>query len=418
MQLYNYQTEYLEGLPSRYIFSADLGTGKTIMALAHYKKHGSGRPLLILAPASKVRTGDWDREITEYFGEGNEPRYEIYSYDKFSFNPSVKQFQAGKRALWHKYAPQYDGEQWAVIADEVHFIKSPQSNRSKAVYWAARNADFFIGLSGTALPNGWIDFAGYSKIFGFTSGITEFKKKYCNIQTYKGFPEIVGYFYEDKLKMQWNSISKPLSREQAVDLPERVFYDVKFRRPNKYIKYILDRVNDSGEVLDNPSKLLHALRQLTTPEKLPYISDMLAGTDDNIVIFYNYESELLALKELIAKKHKNKTVFEQNGHKHEIPTKEQWPHVTNSVTLAHYKSGSTGVEMQYANITVFMSPTYSFADYSQSIGRTHRNGQTKKTIFYRFKTIGTIENDVYECLDNKKDFQEKVWYDNVLDTQE
>lgn len=410
-KLYPYQEKYLEGVPSRYIFSADLGTGKTPLAIVHYIRNAYPQPLLILAPASKVRAGDWERELAEVFAAHNLalPEYEILSYDKFAYNPTDKAFRAGKRAKWHEFAPHYGGRQWAVIADEVHYIKQPTSNRSKATYWATKDASFFIGLSGTPLANGWIDFAGYSKIFGFTKGITEFKKKYCNIQTYKGFPEIVGYWREGELTKQWQAISKPLSRENATELPDRAFYSVKFKRPAKYIKYILDRKNDQGEHLDNPSLLAHSLRQVLAPEKIDYLSDLLASTQDNVVVFYNYNSELSLIKDMLKKKHKDKIIFEQNGQKHQIPTKEQWGNVQNSVTLAHYKSGSTGVEMQYANITIYFSPTYSYQEYEQSIGRTHRNGQTRKCVYYKFATQNTIETDVWDCLRQKRDFSASLW---------
>ena len=65
---------------------------------------------------------------------------------------------------------------------------------------------------------GWIDFAGYSKIFGFVGGITEFKKKYCVYQDYKGFPELVKYINTDQLEVQFKQVAFKLSRDQANEL--------------------------------------------------------------------------------------------------------------------------------------------------------------------------------------------------------
>lgn len=416
-QLYPYQEKYLEGLPSRYMFSASLGVGKSPMALVHYIRKAYPQPLLILAPASKVRSSDWSRELEEVFAAHNLalPEYQVLSYDKFAYNPSNDAFRKGKRPKWHEFAPDYGGKEWAVIADEVQYCKAPSSNRSKALYHVAKNASFFIGLSGTPMPNGWIDFANYSKIFGFTKGITEFKKKYCDIQTYKGFPEIVGYWRIPELEKQWRSIAKPLSRENATELPERTFYNIKLKAPRIYFEYLVDRKNEQGVLLDNPSKLAHALRQSLAKNKIDRLDEILSSTSDNVVVFYNYELELQLIKEMLAKKHKDKMMFEQNGHKHEIPPKEAWERVHNSVTLAHYKSGATGVEMQYANITIYYSPTYSYAEYEQSKGRTHRNGQTKKCIYYRFYSVGTIEKNIWECIAQKKDFSEKLWIKNTID---
>lgn len=426
IKLYEYQKKYLADLPARAIMAADTGTGKTFMALEHYKQYAIAKiikdsgedgyyiasklltPLLILAPASKVRTGDWEREIAEYFGD-NQPKYEIYSYEKFSRNPSIKQFKDGQRAIWHRFAPAYGGQQWAVIADECHRFKNPQSGIGKAVYHATKDAQFFVGLSATPLPNGWIDFANYSKIWGFTKHITEFKKRFCNIATYKGFPEIIGYWHEDKLIEQWNSISRKLTKAEALDLPARTFVGVDFKRPKEYITTILDRKNALGELLDTAPKLAHALRQTLTPGKMDYLADLIEGTEENVVIFYNYISEREAILNMLAKRHGDRSVYRQDGNKHELPTKADWHKIKRSVTLSHYRSGSTGVEMTYATQVIYFSPTYSYADYLQSIGRVYRNGQTQKTTFYNFRTPNSIEEDVYNVLKTKNNFQEAQW---------
>lgn len=409
INLYEYQKRYLANLPARAIMAADTGTGKTFMALAQYERYANGQPLLILAPAAKVRARDWEREIDEWFEGRTPPHYEIYSYEKFSRNPSLQQFKDGKRALWHKASPSYGGVKYAIIADEIHRAKNPQSGIGKAVFQASYKADFFMGLSATPLPNGWIDFANYSKIWGFTKGITQFKKMYVEYATFVDFPKIMGYYREGELTAQWQSISSKLSKAQALDLPDRTFIGVNFKRPTDYVKLILERKTPDGTLLDTAPALAHALRQTLTSPKLDYMSDLLEGTTENIVIFYNYISEREAILNLLSKKHKGKVVFRQDGEKHELPSKERWAEISNSITLAQYKSGSTGVEMTYATIVIYFSPTYSYADYVQSIGRVYRHGQTNKTTFYNFRTPESIESEVYDALRNKSDFQVKQW---------
>ena len=67
MKLYLYQEEYLSKLPPSCIMAADLGTGKTLMSLAHWERQNTGRPLLIVAPAAKIRTMDWQHEAIRWF---------------------------------------------------------------------------------------------------------------------------------------------------------------------------------------------------------------------------------------------------------------------------------------------------------------------------------------------------------------
>ena len=97
-----------------------------------------------------------------------------------------------------------------------------------------------------------------------------------------------------------------------------------------------------------------------------------------------------------------------------MPSKSSWSELKNSVTFVQYMAGSAGIELQYANIVIFYTPTYSYQDYSQALGRAYRNGQTKKVTVYRFITQRTIEQAVYEALENKQDFSEELYMSTKL----
>lgn len=413
IKLYEYQEQYLQGLPDKYIFAADTGTGKTFMALAHYDRKAYLKPLLILAPASKVVTGDWERELKEYFAGRILPPYEVYSYEKFSRATSQKQYAETKsRGVWHDWLKKYPSG-FAIIADEVHKAKNPQSGIGRTLFDVNKHADFFVGLSATPLPNGWVDAANYFKLFGYTKNVTEFKRRYCVYQDFKGFPELVSYRNESELVRLWNKVAKPLSKAQALDLPPLTTVPVPLPTPAAYWKIQKERL--AGEkFLDNPSALLHALRQSIVEPKLKWLDSFLEGASDNVVIFYNYTSERDAILELIKLKHKGRKVFRIDGEKHEAPSKDQWNGLKRTITVAQYQSGSTGIELTYAATTIYFSPTYSYSNYEQSIGRTNRNGQTQKLTLYLLCAPKTVERDVWDALRNKSDFQESQWLSKTL----
>lgn len=414
VKLYEFQEQYLRGVPSKYIFAADTGTGKTFMSIAHYDKHAYMKPLLILAPAAKVQTGDWERELQQWFNGRFMPDYEIYSYEKFSRQPTIAQYRkTGDRGIWRDWLNRHPSG-FAVIADEVHKAKNPQSKMGKAVFEVSQRADFFVGLSATPLPNGWIDAANYYKMFGFVKNITAFKNRYCDIVTYKGFPEIKGYWHEHELKRYWDRIAKPLSKAAALDLPPVTFVPVKLPSGPTYIKVLKERL--FGEkFLDNPSALMHALRQSVCEPKVAWLDQFLEGASDNVVVFYNYKSELEEIEAMLAKHHKGRKVFKMDGQTHELPAKDAWDGLSRTITLAQYQSGSVGVEMTYATTIVYFSPTYSYTNYEQSIGRINRNGQKSKMTLYLLCAPTTLEKEIWDALRDKRDFQEKQWYLEALE---
>lgn len=385
--------------------AADLGTGKTLMSLALWERQETGRPLLVVAPASKIRTGDWQYEAKRWFIELPDITY--ISYESLRLMDKET-----RRPRWYKYTGARNGGiVYDVITDECHWLKNPQSKQSRAIYEISRSGGLFIGLTGTPMPNGWIDFAGYSKIFNFTKGITEFKNVFCNYVDYKGFPELKSYNWVEELERQFKQVAYPLNREQADELPDKQTIGVNIRLTDKasklYYQMKLSRkVPKTGELLDNSSRLLSVLRQSTTDGRLDNLLSIVNDTSDNIVIYYNYISERKAILKALAKS--DKKILRRDGEVHDtLPASDA--NIQNTVLVAHYKAASVGLNLQWANVTIYFSPTYSYQEFEQSKGRTHRTGQTKKCLYYLFSVKNTVDHDIWNCLREKRDFNEKLW---------
>lgn len=425
MQLYKYQEEYIAKLPSSCIMAADLGTGKTIMSLAHWQGQRTGRKLLIVGPAAKMRTGDWQEESDKWFAGIHNTTFSDGSNGMAWLRPDITFISYEKLRMmdketkrprhWQFTGARNGGEVYDVIADECHALKNPQSKQSKALYEIVRSGGVFIGLSGTPMPNGWIDFAGYSKLFGYVRGITEFKRNYCVYQDFKGFPELVRYINTDELEKQLSEVAFRLTRDQAKELPDRRMLAVNIqldkKTRDKYHTYKTTRMDKkTGEIFDNSSRLLSVLRQSTTDARLDNLVSVVSDTSDNVVVFYNYVSERNAILKALGKL-KEKKILRYDGDQHdELPASDA--EISDTILVAHYKSASTGLNLQWANTTVYFSPTYSYQEFEQSIGRTHRNGQQKKCLYYLFNVKATVDRDIWDCLRNKRDFNEKLWEGN------
>ena len=380
--LYKYQEEYFKHVKPNYIYDMDTGTGKTIMGLHHHQTYFKDKKLLIVAPASKINEGGWQRTIAEHY-----PQIE---YDTCTYNMLSK-----------KYSEYKD---YFVIFDECHRLKNSTGVWGKAGYNLTKIASGFILLSATCIPNGWEDSINYFKMFGLTKNKTSFIRNNAIVSLDMGYMEILGWKNETKLKNMWKSISRRLSKDEATDLPPLVFEEVRFKASTIYKVIKKDRIYDET-LYDNQMKLRHGLRLNTNlKSKIEYIKDFVENTNDNIIIFYNYDEELELLQENISKK-----TYLCNGKVKDYPKKSEWDSIKNTVTLANYKSGSEAVEFTYANIIVYFSPTESYTEYYQSYGRCYRNGQTKKVTAYKFVTDNTIEADIYRALDSKEDFNYNLW---------
>ena len=385
--LYKYQEEYFKYVRPNFIYDMDTGTGKTIMGLEHYQKYFKDKKLLIVAPASKINEGGWQRTIKEH--------YSNIEYETCTYNMLNKKYTEYKS--------------YFVIFDECHRLKNSTGVWGKAGYNLTKIASGFILLSATPIPNGWEDSINYFKMFGLTKNKTQFIRNNAIVSLDMGYMEILGWKNENKLKNMWKSISKRLSKDEATDLPPLVFEEKHFKASSIYKTIKKDRIyNDI--LYDNQMKLRHGLRLNTNlKSKIEYIKEFIDNTNDNIIIFYNYDEELEMLQKNI-----NKHTYLCNGKVKNYPKKSEWDSIKNTVTLANYKSGSEAVEFTYGNIIIYFSPTDSYTEFYQSYGRCYRNGQEKKVTAYKFITDNTIETDIYKALDNKQDFNFNLWEEKEI----
>lgn len=384
--LYQYQQDLLNSSRKNYIYPLGTGTGKTILSIHHYHKHAGNKKLIVVAPAQKVKEGGWDREIKkfcEYYKVSIE--YEVLSYGRL------------------KHA-NVDLETY-LIFDECHYIKNyKKSQRSKIALNLTKQAFGYCLLSATPASNGYQDMGNYMAIFGiYKNGYSYEKAHAIKKLSYLGYPEIVEWKNTDYIDKVWKAISSPaLDKNECIDLPDLMFEDVYFNPGEQYLILKKDRVLNE-EIYDTSSKLIAGLRQLAGfNEKLEYLEEFRNSTDANILIFYNFKKEAEAIKKIL------KVDYEVSGAVSNIPKFEEFKSLKNKTTIVQIQAGGAGIELQYNSEVIFFSPTYSYQDYDQAIGRAYRIGQNNKVTVYKYISKKSIEEKIYSKLDEKKDFVEKL----------
>jgi len=380
LKLYPWQTEYLKGLPANVIMTADTGTGKTIMAMSHILPN---LPILVIAPPAKVNSQDWQEIGTDF-----DRSMTVVSFGMVAKRPTPT-------------IP------YILVVDEIHYAKSATAQRSKAVIRLATdpNCQQIIGLSATAIPNGYIDLQTYGIIFGWWKNKTEFIRRHVLIDRSRGFPRIIGYAGEDQLKQLWQSRAFSLDKSH-LNLPDLInittTINLSPKQRNEYRTIKTTRVLD-GVLLDSPSKLHATLRQYLSTARIQALEAVLDDTDEHILVFYSYNVSRQAILDL-ATKYK-RVIYEQSGHASNLPNGVP---SKPSITLLQYQSGSVGLNLQYAPISIFYEPSYSWMDTEQAKGRNYRGGQTKMVRHFWFKVDKTIDTAVYACLDRKQDFNDNI----------
>ncbi len=387
--LYPKQQEIYKEIKNQSLLNLGTGTGKTIISLCYYLNNHLGQDLYIIAPAAKVNEGGWERELKQLCIKYmvKIPNYKVVSYSslsKYEFGPGF------------------------YILDEAHYIKNPTAKRSKLIVQIIKDNPFIML---TATPGSKIEeFVNYFILWGLVKNKTQFYKRYViqqlnNKYFGKQFLEITGYQNEDEFKSIIKSNStRRLTVDDIIELPGLIEEYIYFKPSGIYKKTKNDRFY-SSEPLDSQIKLCTVLRQIAaTKDKLEYLKYLKENLgDDNLLIFYNFNSERDAIVEAIGYDYIIKGMVKN------YPKKEDFDEQKGKVTLVQITAGGTGIELQYNSQVVYFSPTYRYADFEQSMGRAYRPGQENKIMVWKFKTVDTIEEDVWKSLERKEDFNVLLW---------
>lgn len=80
--------------------------------------------------------------------------------------------------------------------------------------------------------------------------------------------------------------------------------------------------------------------------------------------------------------------------------------------IVQYNAGAEGWNCIETNVIIFYSLSYSYRMTHQASGRINRrNTQFKDLYYYYFHSKSTIDREILKCLEKKKDFNEKKYYE-------
>lgn len=401
MNLYNFQKQALSDLENGKRFAIlNTGCGKTAIMLRWLKDecdtYKLNKVLIVTTPA-KRDSGDFIDEAEAWCGQDwakNRDDFEVISWHGL--------------AKWVR-AHLLDIREYVFAFDEVAKAKAGVSSQmGRAFLKITSETPHWTGYTATPADN-WLGFYPYFTACGLVRNKTAFLREFAEVQTFKGFPEIVRWRDEDRLEAMWREIStSPDTSAVFAEMPRETHRVVQFKKATGYDKAKKTRLTADGDELDTTMALCHYLRQLSfTPDKQQWLSDFVETLGTNCVIFYSYIEEGDKIEELCRKAlPKGTKIWRVDGKHHDVPTAEAIGE--RDVVLCQWQSGSEALNLQFISYWVSSTPNYSYSTSLQARGRIKRIGQKRPMFFYYLKAEG-IEEDIYRCLKAKSDFSEEVW---------
>lgn len=377
MKLYKHQRDFLALDKNKYALFWQPRLGKTLAALKWAKT-----PPLIICP--KFLVAQWEEECRK---EG------------------IKAYVIGKERfrIDHKTLPQYD----TVIADEAHTLAGYGSQVSKSLLWylTKHNVPHVLLLSGTPYTaSPWCVFL-YGQFLGYWG-----KDKYMRFRQ--------AFFYEqwfgqrilwlpkndiatkDKLVKLIQSLGETLAVDDVFDLPDTMTIPVYFNETKEQKK--LKEANEDV----HPLARFSALHQIEAQEgqKDEWLKD-LCEKNEKVMIVCRYTDQIARLAAIL--KDHNPLVLEgatkdKKSIIDEAEKSEKCVFIVNGAI-------AEGWGIPSFTVMVFASLDWSYIKFFQMTQRNKGPKQLHKTVDYILLTKKGVDEDVWNCLKEKKDFTVKLY---------
>ena len=295
---------------------------------------------------------------------------------------------------------------FTLVLDESSLINNEMAKRSKFIL--KLKPQNVVLLSGSLCGGKYERLYSQLKLLGWDISKTTYWNTYIDyhFEDMGGFPVrfIDGYKNVDRLKRKMREYGCHfLKTEDVLELPEQIFTTVKIPVSKDYRKFRKDKVVtvDGTQLIgDNTlTKMLYE-RQLCgqySKDKLEAFKDLVESTEDRLIVFYNFTSELVELRRELL----DRPISIVNGQYKDLTNYEN---CDNSITFIQYQAGAMGLNLQKANKIIYYTPPLSSELYEQSKKRINRIGATKTSYYYNLVCSNSIEEKIYSTLSKRRDY--------------
>ena len=423
IKLFPHQTEALkntEGLV-RCAYFMDMGLGKTYVGSEKAVSIGN-KIILIICQKSKV--GDWvDHFRTNYpdisVMDMTTPRAVENWFDRngVMLGDEIQVMVINYELAWRRPDLLHLAN-FTLMLDESSLIQNRTAKQSKFVLKLKPSA--VVLLSGTPVGGKYENLWTQVHLMGWKISEDLYNRQYVNWETieaggftHKIVSKIQPYKNVERLKSKMREHGAVFMKtEEVVDLPEQTFIKVKVDPIEEYWKFRKKGITliDEEELVGDTTltKLLYS-RQICghyNDNKLEAFRDLIQSTNERLIVFYNFNKELVTLLEIARKV--GKEVGFVNGSGRSMYAYEE---CENSVTFIQYRAGSKGLNLQKANKIIYFTLPLSSEDFEQSKKRIHRIGQKKTCFYYLMITKGSVEEQILHTLEERKDFTDELFKD-------
>lgn len=401
---------------NRVAYYLDMGLGKTFLGAEKAVRMKNWMNLIV---CQKSKVQDWVNHFKEHYPL---PVYDLT--DKKDFERFFEMCDLihgfvgviNYDLIWRR-KELLQLKNFTLILDESSLIQNQKSNRCKFIL--KMEPENVILLSGTPTGGKYENLWSQLHLLGWNISEKIYNAQYVNWKNifvggmiHKVVDKDDPYKNVERLKQKMRDHGAVFMKtEEVFDLPTQNFVMMNVPATKEYKKFTRNRlVTVDGIEFVGDSTLSFRLyqRQLCSaynPHKIQTFRDILESTQDRLIVFYNFNCELVELQAACNDLERPYSMV--NG---SIKNLSNYEHESNSVTLVQYKAGAMGLNLQKANKIIYFSLTEEAELFEQSKKRIHRIGQNKPCFYYMLICQNSIEDqEILPTLNIRKELTDQLF---------
>jgi len=315
----------------------------------------------------------------------------------------------------------------SVLVSNCHYIKNPQSLRTKLINDVVKTTERLWLLTGTPMTSRPMDYFNLLSLVDspVAKNWLAYAVRYCaGYQFNAGGRKIWNVTGASNLEELRDRTSGTIIRrlkENVLDLPDKIITPVYLKLKSKAYEDVMGEYYDWYDKNPEESKSLTVqfskltrVRQIIADEKIHQtieIAENIIEQGKKVIIFCNFTDSLNKIVDHFGKSAvKLDGSMSQSQRQHSVDSFQESDKI--KVFVGNIKAAGVGITLTAAEAVIFNDLSFLPSDHAQAEDRSYRYGQKNNVLVYYPIFENTVEGIIYDILNNKKQVIATVMGDN------
>ena len=382
----------------------EMGLGKTVQAIAAMAalKAKNKHHFMVVCPASVLV--NWCREIQKFSDlevikvHGNDEQALLNWRENggvaVTTYESISRFQLPARFPIAM-----------IVTDEAHYVKNPETQRTKALLKLLGQTEYALFMSGTPLENRveemcflisclQPEMAGELEAVKFLSTAEQFRQQIAGVYLRRTRDDVLQELPDLIEKEQWCVLGEKELRDYRDAVMSGNFMAIR------QVSWQVDDLKDSSKA----ARLLELCDQAKEQKR-------------KVIVFSFFRSTLQKVITLLGDRCMEPVTGDMTPQRRQETVDAFSKAGDGAVLVCQVQAGGTGLNIQSASMIIFCEPQIKPSIENQAISRAYRMGQVRDVLVYRLLADDTVDEQIMEILKNKQNLFDNFADESVVGTE-